>query len=256
MASVPLHFQSFGSGPPLLILHGLLGSLDNWVSLARRWGDSFQVFALDLRNHGRSPHAEDFNYQVMAGDVLTFLDSQQFPKAHLLGHSMGGKVAMRLALDNPERVEKLVVADMAPKSYPPWHRPIIDAMGSLRLNTFQTRGDADAALAPAIPDAPTRQFLLKNLARDEQGGFRWKVNLDSISRHYDELNAPIPAGHPFAGPALFIHGGRSEYVLESDRPAILRDFPQACFVAIPDAGHWLHADAPEAFLRAVGEFLR
>jgi esterase len=251
-----LNFQTTGIGPPLLVLHGLFGSLDNWAGISRQLAHSCQVFSLDLRNHGRSPHSDSFNYDLMADDILEFLESQHLRQTNLLGHSMGGKAAMLFALRHPDRAGKLIVADMAPKAYPPVHRPILDALGALDLASFERRNQVDAALAPAIPQTAVRQFLLKNLDTDNHGRLYWKLNLEAIARHYDELTFPIEGDRPFPGPALFIRGGRSDHVLDTDLDPIRRLFPQAQFVTIPDAGHWVHADAPDAFAQAVVDFLR
>jgi esterase len=251
---VELKFQAAGEGFPLVVLHGLFGSSDNWAGISRRLADTSRVFAVDLRNHGESPHSDDFNYELMAGDIAGFMDRQGLPQADVLGHSMGGKAAMRLALDHPDRVRRLIVADMAPRPYAPAHREILAAMRGLDLSSAKSRADLDAALAGAIPETTVRQFLLKSVARDERG-FRWKLNLDAINRHYDELNAAIESDRPFPGPALFIRGGRSMHVLDADMEGIRRLFPAARLVTLPEAGHWVHADVPEEFARAVKEFL-
>jgi esterase len=251
-----LNFQTTGTGPPLLVLHGLFGSLDNWAGIGRRLAPFWQVFSLDLRNHGGSPHSNLFNYDLMAADISEFLQTNGLPRANLLGHSMGGKVAMLFALRHPDQVMKLIVADMAPKAYPPVHRPILDALGALDLSSFERRNQVDDALASAIPQTAVRRFLLKNLATDDHGRLHWRLNLDSIARHYDELTLPIQGDRPFPGPALFIRGGRSDHVLDSDLDPIRRLVLQAHLVTIPEAGHWIHADAPEAFTQAVVDFLR
>jgi pimeloyl-ACP methyl ester carboxylesterase len=250
-----LHFQTCGHGAPLLILHGLFGSLQNWQTIGRRLSAHFQVFALDQRNHGASPHGSDMNYGVMAQDVLEFLDSQRLEQASLLGHSMGGKTAMMFSLLYPQRVDKLICADMAPKAYPPHHDKILKAIIALNLPAFRNRGEVEAALEPAIPEKAIRQFLLKNLAHDPNGGFSWKLNLPAINENYSRLNEALPADRSCDRPALFLRGQGSDYILESDWPLIQRLFPRARLVTIPAAGHWLHADAPEPFLRAVLEFM-
>ena len=250
-----LHFQAYGHGAPLLILHGLFGSLQNWQTISRRLSEHFQVFALDQRNHGASPHSSEMNYQVMAEDVLEFLDSQHLEHASLLGHSMGGKTAMMFSLLYPQRVDKLICADIAPKAYPPHHSQILEALIALNLPSFQNRGEVDAALEPAIPEKAVRQFLLKNLAHDPNSGFSWRPNLHAINENYSRLNEALPADRSCDRPALFLRGQGSDYILDSDWPLIQRIFPRARLVTIPAAGHWLHADAPEPFLRAVLEFM-
>lgn len=250
-----LFFQEYGSGQPLIILHGLLGSLDNWHTLSKTFASSFRVLAIDLRNHGRSPHADTFTYQAMAEDVLELLDAQHIESAHLLGHSMGGKVAMTLALSNPERVGKLVVVDIATKAYPRLHDELLESLISTDLHSCQSRQEVDRALSGKIPDLAVRQFLMKNLARDSAGSFFWKANLEVISENYQEIAVEIRSAIPFLNPTLFIKGERSHYVLESDTSLIHHLFPKARIVSI-DAGHWVHAESPARFAEAVQQFLR
>ncbi|HZQ46383.1 MAG TPA: alpha/beta fold hydrolase, partial [Verrucomicrobiae bacterium] len=233
-----LNFQSYGAGFPVIILHGLFGSLDNWQTISRRLGDHFHVFALDQRNHGRSPHSDVFNYEVMAGDLREFMQAHGLSHAHLLGHSLGGKTAMEFALRHPELVGKLIVVDMAPKAYPPWHVPIFKALLSLDLSAFHHRQEIVDALAPSIPALATRQFLLKNLTHDESGALRWKLNLPAICKNHDQLEQGLEIGRQFTGPVLFIKGGRSEYIEDEDQPSITRLFPRAEIITIPESGHW------------------
>lgn len=250
-----LHFQCHGDGVPLIILHGLLGSLDNWQTISRKLGERYRVCALDLRNHGRSPHSDVFDYRAMGDDVLEFMASQGMQSAHLLGHSMGGKAAMHFALWHPERVEKLIVVDIAPRGYAPSHVPIFEALLSLDLAAFRERGEIDAALAPRIPQMAVRQFLLKNVGRDEQGAFRWKPNLQALYQNYDGIRAAIETSGHFQGPALFIRGGKSNYVNDEDREMIGQLFPKATVATIPETGHWVQAEAPGKFTEMVAEFL-
>jgi len=252
---VKLHFRTWGGGFPLIILHGLLGSLDNWQPLSRRCGAHFKVFAVDQRNHGCSPHSDEFGYEVMSRDLLEFMQTHGLAGAHLLGHSMGGKTAMHFALHHPDLVGKLVVVDMASRAYPPQHAATLEALLALDLKPFSAREPIDAALAGFVPEAELRQFLLKNLRRDPAGAFRWKVNLRSILENYRHLNAALAADRPFSKPALFVRGGKSDYVRDADFDLIRGIFPQAEFQTIPGAGHWVQADAPEAFLKVVVEFL-
>ncbi|MDB6066702.1 MAG: alpha/beta hydrolase [Pedosphaera sp.] len=251
-----LNFQTYGTGFPLIVLHGMFGSLDNWQPISRKLGESFQVFALDLRNHGRSPHSDAISYPLMAEDLREFMAAHNLSRAHVMGHSMGGKTAMQFALLHPEQVEKLVVVDIAPKAYPPWNMPIIEALLALDLRSFGHRPEIEAALAPAIPSLTLRQFLLKSLTRDESGAFVWKINLDALQRNYPLLNQRIGDGQTFAGPVLFIRGGRSEYIEETDRALIEAQFPHAEMTTIAGAGHWVHAEAPDEFVRIVKDFLR
>lgn len=252
-----LFFKRYGEGPPLLILHGLLGSSGNWHTLSSKvFGQRFTVYALDLRNHGRSPHSDTFNYGVMADDVLGFMEQHHLSRAHLLGHSMGGKAAMHFALTYPDRVDRLVVADMAPKAYPPHHTDLLDALSALDLSRYTSRQQVDDDLSRSVRSPGVRQFLLKNLAFDsETRRYSWQMNLDVIRGSQEALSAGLEPGRTFDGPALFVRGSASDYVLDEDIDLIRQLFPRAQ-VATIEAGHWLHAEAPDAFARVVLEFLQ
>ena len=250
-----LNYNTFGAGFPLVILHGLLGSSDNWQSLAKQFSERFQVFTVDLRNHGASPHSPQFDYPSMAGDIQEFLDSHRLSEVHLLGHSMGGKVAMLFAASNPGRVRKLVIADIAPKAYPPHHTHLLDALWKLDLPSFPDRTSMDRALAADIPEAPLRAFFLKSVTRDAGGKFTWKINLKTIREQYSNIIEKPALPNPFPNPTLFIRGTQSDYILPEDEPEIRKDFPAAQFVSLEDAGHWLHAEKPHEFLQAAMDFL-
>ncbi len=251
-----LHFRTFGEGAPLIILHGLLGSLDNWQPLARRFGQRFKVFAVDQRNHGLSPHSEDIGFDAMAGDLREFMDAHALARAHLLGHSMGGKVAMQFALLHPECVDRLVVVDMAPRAYPPHHAHALEALLALDLSKFQRREELDGQLEKSIPEAEIRRFLLKNIRRDAAGGaFRWKANVRGLLANYGRLTVALTSRQRFSKPALFVRGEKSDYISEGDLDSIRRLFPQAAVCTIADAGHWVHTDAPDTLFRNVAEFL-
>ncbi|MEI8289191.1 MAG: alpha/beta fold hydrolase [Verrucomicrobiota bacterium] len=251
-----LHFQQLGRGEPLVLLHGLFGSGDNWFGVAPGLAEKFHVFAPDLRNHGRSPHHPAMDYPLMAADVDKFFAGQQMGRACVIGHSMGGKVAMQFALDFPARVQKLVVVDMAPRAYAPAHEEILAALLALDLSRFQTRSQLEAALAPEIPSLSLRRFLLKNLGRDDQGRFVWKLNLRGVADNYFRLGEVLSPRPPFARPALFLRGGKSGYLNVTDGVEIQKLFPAAQIETIPTAGHWVHADAPQEFVRRVLEFLQ
>ena len=243
------------SGPPLLILHGLFGCGQNWHTQARALRNRFSVHTLDQRNHGRSFHAREMTYPLMAGDVRRYMDAHKLERAHVLGHSMGGKTAMALALAHPARIDHLVIADVAPKRSEPRYREFLDAMRSLDLPSLDRRSEADRRLRAAVPDTAIRRFLLKNLVPDENGAFRWRVNLAAIDRAYETIfGAPETAG-VFPGPALFLRGARSSFVTADDMPAILDPFPGARLQTIENAGHWIHTEQPDAFLDAVRTFL-
>jgi pimeloyl-ACP methyl ester carboxylesterase len=253
--NMDLHFEAVGEGAPIVILHGLLGSADNWRAMSRRFGAYFKVFAVDLRNHGRSPHSDIFDYDVMAADLRKFVEQQMLGGIILLGHSIGGKVAMQFAVDYGERVDALVIVDIAPKAYEPAHRDTLAALRSLDLRGYKSFADVDAALAPTLSDASLRQFLLKNLARDENGRLGWKPHLEAIYRNYGKLARGLAPERAFDKPSLFIRGGRSNYIEAGDGPLIRRIFPQAEIVTLPQAGHWVHADRPDEFFQTVVNFL-
>ncbi len=249
-----LHATESGQGPALCLLHGLFGSGRNLGAVQRRLSANFRVLALDLRNHGASPHAPVMHYAAMAADVAATLAARAALPAVLLGHSMGGKVAMRLALDEPPAVTALVSADIAPVAYPPHHRGLLAAMQALALSPGLTRARADAALAVSVPDSRVRGFLLQNLSTGENPF--WRLGLAEIAASMPALEdfPPLP-GARYAGPALFIGGGRSDY-LRAEHHALIRSlFPAARFATLPGAGHWLHADDPEGFLALVAPFL-
>ena len=250
-----LHFKESGRGRAVLLLHGLFGSSDNWHPIALRLTESFHVFAVDQRNHGQSPHGGEMSYPLMAADVNEFMAARGLETAAVIGHSMGGKTAMQFALQFPDQVEKLIVADMAPRAYAPSHEKIFAAQLALDLKSFSTRPQIEEALAPEIPDLTLRRFLLKNLGRNSDGAFFWKINLRGISENYLRLREPVSATAPFAKPALFIRGGKSNYIKPEDERLIGELFPLAKIATITEASHWVHASAPEAFLRLVLEFL-
>src|SRR5436189_2650562 len=251
-----LHFKEYGSGEPLVVLHGLFGSLDNWRSFSLKLADSFRILAVDQRNHGRSPHSEEMNYRVMAQDIFQFMDQKQLERAHVLGHSMGGKTAMQLALNHPERLGKLMVVDIAPRAYPPHHAKIFSTMMALDLTTFRTRNQVQEAMAPSIPDLAVRQFLLKNLELAASGGLRWRFGLQEVFSNYHHLCEALVSDLPFAKPCLFIRGEHSDYLSESDLPLIQQLFPKARLEIIPQAGHWVHVDNPDSFTQKVRVFLQ
>lgn len=246
-----LHYQTGGEGQPLVLIHGLFGSADNWGSIARHFSQHYQVISIDLRNHGRSPHCASQTYADMAADLLELCDRLELAHIHVLGHSLGGKVAMQFATQYPERVSKLIVVDMAMRAYADAHTPLIQAMLALDLTTLRSRSEAEKALSQTIPDLMVRQFLLTNLVKTGET-LQWRINLQALKANYPALIAPLLAS--FAKPSLFIRGEHSDYVQESDRVDIQRDFPQATFETLP-TGHWVHAEQPQLFIEAVTNFL-
>ena len=250
-----LAFEVVGKGDPVIILHGFLGSADNWRSMSRRLGSHYQVFAVDLRNHGRSPHSDILDYDVMVADVREFMEQQALRRIMLLGHSMGGKVAMQFAIEYCEQVDRLVVVDIAPKPYEPSQRYLLKAMRALDLTRYKSFADVDAALAPEVSSESLRQFLLKNLARDENGRLRWRIDLEAIDRNYDKLVQGLSPERSFNKSTLFIRGGRSNYIEDDDTRLIRQMFPQAKIATLPEAGHWVHVDEPEEFFQTVVNLL-
>jgi len=249
-----LNFHVQGNGVPLIILHGFLGSSDNWRAMSKRLASQFKVYCLDLRNHGGSPHSQTMNYIAMTDDLREFFVSQQIDQAHLIGHSVGGKVAMQFAIEEPYRVDRLVVIDIAPKAYPPAHRHLLTALKALDLTRCKTYGDVDRALEEAIRETQERQFLLKNLGRGADASFHWRIGLDEIIANYDALTEAVSADRSVKNPTCFIRAGRSNFIADADMPQIRQMFADAEFVTI-DAGHWLHIDAADQFYQTVTEFL-
>jgi pimeloyl-ACP methyl ester carboxylesterase len=250
-----LHFKQIGQGEPLVLLHGLFGSADNWFGVAPKLAEKFHLLIPDLRNHGHSPHHPEMDYPLMAADVDRFLLANQIESAHVVGHSMGGKVAMQLALDFPARIKKLVVVDIAPRAYQRTHDHIFDALLALDLQQFRMRQEIEDVLETDIPSLSLRRFLLKNLGRDNHGNFIWKMNLRGVAENYLHLGKVLATNKSFGGSALFIRGGKADYITAADEPDIRRLFPSAEIQTIPEAGHWIHADAPDEFVRMVLDFL-
>jgi len=240
---------------PVVLLHGLFGSSSNWHVIARRLAETRRVVVPDLRNHGRSPHREPMTYPAMTEDLAAQLDDQGIDDAALVGHSMGGKAAMWLALTRPERVRALVVADIAPVAYRHRFDGIVGALGSVDLHGLKDRGEADVQLAKSLEDPGLRGYLLQNLVKDGDA-WRWRINLPALAGFMDDiLDFPATAAHQYAGPSFFIYGADSDYVTAKQLPAIRACFPLARLRSVPGAGHWIYADQPETFLRAVHAFL-
>ncbi|HEY1171740.1 MAG TPA: alpha/beta fold hydrolase [Verrucomicrobiae bacterium] len=249
-----LHFERHGEGPPMVILHGLLGSGDNWHGMAKIWAQNFTILVPDLRNHGRSPHANEAGFAAMADDVRELMDGDGLSQVTVLGHSLGGKVAMQLAMDYSELVKRLIVVDIAPKSYPPAHKALLDALLAVDLSKFTTRSEIDAVLAGSIPQPAIRQWLLKNLGRLNEGAFYWKPNLRVLHEKLAELSGDFAEMRAFHGPTLFVAGGNSNYIRSEDEPRIREYFPQARLETIAGAGHWVHVDAPGKLIELVQQF--
>ena len=249
-----LNYKTYGEGKPLIILHGLFGSLDNWVTLAKRFGEHYQVFIVDQRNHGQSPHSDDMNYTLMADDLIDFIATNNITNPTVLGHSMGGKTAMMAALKAPNAIEQIISVDMAPKAYPVHHRQILDGLLSLNFDELNSRRAADEQLAAYIPEMGVRQFLLKNLYWIEKDKLQLRFNLHALNEHIEQLGTWDPPLGKFSGDTLFIRGGKSDYLDEEDL-SIHESFTNASLVTVENAGHWVHAEAPEELFRLVTEFI-
>lgn len=253
--SIQLNFKTIGEGKPLVILHGVFGSGENWLTVSKQFAPHFQVFLVDQRNHGRSPQTDEFSYQIMVSDLLDFADQQGFDKFDLIGHSMGGKVAMKFAAQYPDRLNHLVVVDIAPRFYKPHHQEIIAGFKAVDLQNSNSRNEADAAMARFIPELDVRQFLLKNLYRDETGKFAWRINLPVLEKAVENIGEPLDTSAKIEVPTLFLKGENSRYISELDEEQIKTQFTDSRLVTIPDAGHWIQAEQPDAFAAAVLPFL-
>lgn len=251
-----LHSTVMGSGPDLIVLHGLFGSHQNWQPVARRLSGRYRVHAVDLRNHGNSPHQDEVSYPLMAKDILGFMEQSHIEKVHLLGHSLGGKVAMQFALLHRKRTLSLAVVDIAPRAYDSVHDDVFNALRGLHLARIRTRTEADEALSSVIPHHATRRFLLTNLvAAPHGGGFRWRINLNALYAERTHLTAAVTGMLPFEGPSLFVRGGKSDYLNDSDQVGIHQLFPAARIETIPEAGHWVHVDAFDPLVNCLLTFL-
>ncbi|NHE59172.1 alpha/beta fold hydrolase [Cyclobacterium plantarum] len=249
-----LNFKKSGQGKPLIILHGLFGSADNWMGIAKSLEENYTLYLVDQRNHGDSPHAEEWNYAAMAADLHELLEAEGLDRVYLLGHSMGGKTAMKMALMYPERVEKLVVADIAPRPYPVHHQTILEALNAVHPGKLASRKEAEDILAKYISEKGIRQFLLKNLTRVD-GAFAWKINLPVITQQIENVGEAIDSDKPFEKPVLFMGGANSDYIKNSDKEAIEKLFPDNRIIHIKNAGHWLHAEQPDAVVATLKAFL-
>lgn len=245
-----LHFRQIGEGPPLLILHGLFGSGDNWVTMAKQLSTRFSVYLIDLRNHGQSPHRNDWNYEIMAMDIQEFCLQNNLQEIYIAGHSMGGKTTMKLAELFPSLIKKMMIIDIAPKYYPVHHQQIIAALKSIDFNVIRSRKQAEEALQGSIEDIGTKQFLLKNIYWKSDIELAWRFNLEVISNHIDIVGEATPKDpHKICTvPACFIRGEKSNYILNEDEALIQQLYPRSTIYTVKNAGHWIHADNPLALL--------
>ncbi|TDN95641.1 pimeloyl-ACP methyl ester carboxylesterase [Salegentibacter sp. 24] len=246
-----------GEGSPLVILHGFLGMSDNWKTIGSKLAKEkeFQVHLIDQRNHGKSPHANEHSYELMAEDLKEYCQQHTLKNIVLIGHSMGGKTAMLAAANYPELVEKLIVVDIAPKYYEPHHQQILDGLTALEKADLESRQEADTLLSEFISEKPVRLFLLKNLNRKSEGTYNLKVNLETLKNNIEEIGRALPQDKTFKGPTLFIKGGNSNYIKETDKDAIRKQFPKVDFKEIENAGHWVHAEKINEFYSTVINFL-
>ena len=249
-----LFFREYGQGQPLIILHGLFGSSDNWLTQAKLFSPSFKVYTLDLRNHGLSPHSDTFDYQSMVGDLYAFVNERSIVNPIVIGHSMGGKAAMNFALTHGEKVEKLIVVDIAPKAYNLEHYAIAEGLLAIPIDSLKSRNEADEILSSHVPETDVRQFLLKNLQRKPEGGFSWKINLKVISEKLANVGVDLHVNGTFEKPTLFIRGVRSKYVQDSDWTRISEIFPLAKLETM-ETGHWVQAEKPQEFVNVVTRWL-
>jgi pimeloyl-ACP methyl ester carboxylesterase len=261
-----LFYRKEGSGIPLVVVHGLYGSSDNWLNIGKRLAEKHTVYMIDQRNHGRSPFSDEHTFDAMKEDLYEFFETHQIEKATILGHSMGGKTAMWFAADYPEKVEKLVIADIAPKNYMLLkedsqfylHQNILLAMQDIDFTEIKTRNDVEERLAEKIDDKRIRQFLLKNVAKDkETKRYKWRINIEVLYDNLDEIVSGVNKSWlddriPITSyPVIFIRGMKSRYILPEDEKLIKEIYPDATIVDIPEAGHWLHAEQPKKFMKAV-----
>jgi esterase len=249
-----LFFRETGEGEPLVLLHGVFGSSDNWLTQARMLSDRYHTYALDFRNHGQSPHDDRFDYPAMAADVLEFIESHKLQDPVVIGHSMGGKVAMNLAVAHPDKVAKLIVVDIAPKAYDMRHYKILEGMQAVPIDQITTRDEADEALARFVEEPDVRQFLLKNVQRKPDGGFKWKLNLPVIAANMEKIGVDLQVQGTFDKPTLFVRGARSNYVNDDDVQRIREVFPSATMETL-NTGHWVPAEKPKEFVEAVVRWL-
>jgi pimeloyl-ACP methyl ester carboxylesterase len=264
-----LFYRKFGEGPPLIIVHGLYGSSDNWINIARQLSQQYATYLVDQRNHGQSPHSAIHTYDAMRDDLIEFMDRLDLPKAILMGHSMGGKTVMHLAASNPDRVDSLVVLDMSPFTCEPGrhssqyslHTGIIAGMLKVDFSQVEKREDVEEQLAGSIPSSRIRSFLMKNVVRNKDGTYRWQLNIEAIADEMDSIFAGLELAGPEAGkgitgyPVLFVRGEDSDYISDDCILEIKQVFPAAEFATIPGAGHWLHVEQPDLLVKTIRYFL-
>jgi len=248
-----LNYKVFGSGEPVIILHGLFGMLDNWQTFAKKLAEAYKVYIIDQRNHGRSPHSDAFSYKLLSSDLNEFINEHQIESAHIIGHSMGGKTVMQFASDYPDVAKSVTIVDISPRAYIGGHQAIFEAVLSIDLTSLGKRSDADQHLAKTIDQIGVRQFLLKNLSRSSEG-FKWKANFESLYEHYDTISGELDIADVINTKALFVYSDHSGYVEQDDVEMISSLFSEAIFIPMK-AGHWIHAEKPMELMKIIKEHL-
>ena len=246
-----LNHKVFGSGDPIIILHGLFGMLDNWQTIAKQLAEEYMVYIIDQRNHGKSPRMDEMSYTLMAEDLAEFMESQGMHSAHIVGHSMGGKTAMQMAMDHEDMVETLTVIDISPTVSTRGHDAVFAALHSVDVANLDKRSEAEESMSQHINDRGVMQFLLKNLTRQKEGGYAWKMNLPVLTEQYERILDPVKANGSYDGPTLFVKGGRSRHIQDADLDTMRELFPNYKMEEIADAGHWVHAEDPKRTLAVI-----
>ena len=252
-----LNFKSFGQGRPIIFLHGLFGMLDNWQTFGKRMAEEdFLVYLVDQRDHGKSPFTKEFSYPILANDLKEFMDQNWLYEAVILGHSMGGKTAMQFASEYPDMIDKLIIVDIAPKQYKGGHESIFNALRSIDLSKVESRKEVNDHLQSNLDEAEsTIQFLLKNLKRNKEGGYQWKMNVENLYNHYDGILSNTLSNEEIDVETLFVRGGASEYIKDSDWESISKQFIHSELKTIEDSGHWVHAQKPDELFDVILSFI-
>ncbi len=249
-----LFYRKQGEGRNIIILHGLFGSSDNWMSVGKMLSDEYTVWTVDQRNHGQSPHSKDFTYEAMSDDLLEFIEDHNIHEPYLIGHSMGGKTVMEFLIREHLIIPGAIIADIGPKAYPIHHQEILDGLNYIDIQNAESRKEIEDQLKKYVPEFGIRAFLLKNVRRTEAGNYEWMINLPVITRNIENVGAGYSDNHMYQGDVLFLRGGKSDYIKDEDFAFIKRIFPKAVFETMEGAGHWLHAEQPEAFVELVRKY--
>jgi len=250
-----LNHKIYGQGDPIVILHGLFGMLDNWQTVAKKLADEYMVILVDQRDHGKSKHTAEFNYKVLADDLNEFLEENWIHSCHIIGHSMGGKTAMQFSAMYSDMIEKLIVVDIAPKAYKPGHETIFKALLEVPIDEVQSRKEVEDIISKYIDDSGVRLFLMKNLQRKKEGGFRWKMNLELLHKEYSNIIAAIETEDTVDTDTLFIYGAKSHYIVPSEIDDIRKIYPSSRFEEL-NTGHWIHAEKPDELVALVKGFVK